>query len=108
VPELFYLSSLPTPNGNIASRNLTAEPASNSLFQVQVNPNNPDQAALIPAPGADGRLLDSLADSALRVFDASRLPGAEDKGPGLADGQPPGLPGGEGRGWQADHQLSPE
>ena len=78
-PQLLYLSSLPTPNGNIASRGLTTEPANNSLFQVQVNPANPDQAALVPAPGADGRLLNSLADSALRVFEASRLPGADDK-----------------------------
>lgn len=78
-PELLYMSSVPTPNGNIASRGLTTEPANNSLFQVQVNPDNPDQAALVPAPGADGRLLNSLADSALRVFDSSRLPGADDK-----------------------------
>ncbi|TDN39873.1 DUF3945 domain-containing protein [Hymenobacter sp. UV11] len=78
-PDLFYMSSLPTPNGNIASQGLTTEQGNTSLFQVQVNPNNPDQAALVPAPGADGRLLNSLADSALRVFDASRLPGANDK-----------------------------
>lgn len=78
-PELLYMSSVPTPNGNIASQGLTTEPANNSLFQVQVNPNNPDQAALVPAPGADGRLLNSLADSALRVFNSSRLPGADDK-----------------------------
>ena len=74
-----YLSSLPTPNGNIAGQSLTPEPAATSLFQLQVNPNNPDQAALVPAPGADGRLLDALADTALRVFNSSRLPGAADK-----------------------------
>lgn len=78
-PEVLYMSSLPTPNGNIAGQGLTTEQADTSLFQVQVNPNNPDQAALVPAPGADGLLLNSLADSALRVFDARHLPGADDK-----------------------------
>lgn len=74
-----YMSSLPTPNGNIASQSFTTEPGDASLFQVQINPDNPDQAALVPAPGADGRLLESLADTALRVFNSSRLPGADDK-----------------------------
>lgn len=51
-PAPLYLSQLPTANGNIAGDWLEAQPAPHRLFQVQLNPANPNQAALLPAPGA--------------------------------------------------------
>ena len=78
-PELLYLSSLPTPNGNIAGQSLTTEQAAHSLYQIQVNPGNPAQAALVPAPGADGRMLGSLSETVFTVFDTRRLPASTDR-----------------------------
>lgn len=78
-PAIWYTSSVPTANGNIGGQVLQAEPAGHTLYQIQVNPANPAQAALVPAPGADGRLLNSFSDTVLPVFMTTKLPGAEDR-----------------------------
>jgi len=78
-PAVWYMSSVPTANGNIGSQMLQREPAGHSLYQIQVNPANPDQAALVPAPGADGQLLNSFNDTVLPVFTTTKLPGADDR-----------------------------
>lgn len=78
-PAIWYMSSVPTVNGNIGGQVLQPEPAGHTLYQIQVNPANPAQAALVPAPGADGRLLNSFSDTVLPVFTTTKLPGAEDR-----------------------------
>ena len=78
-PATLYLSSLSTANGNIDARNMQTEPDQRTLYQLQINPANPDQAALLPAPGADARLLQRFNDAVLRVFTTAKLPNDTDK-----------------------------
>ncbi|MDO7887821.1 DUF3945 domain-containing protein [Hymenobacter cheonanensis] len=78
-PERWYMSAVPTSNGNFSGQGLQREPAGHSLYEIQVNPANPSQAALLPAPGADGRLLNAFDHALMRAFTTNRLPGREDK-----------------------------
>ena len=73
------MSAVPTSNGNFSGQGLQREPAGHSLYEIQVNPANPGQAALLPAPGADGRLLNAFDHALMRAFTTNRLPGREDK-----------------------------
>lgn len=72
------MSSVPTSNGNISGQGLQREPAGHTLYEIQVNPANPDQAALVPAPGADGRLLNAFDHALMRAFTTTKLPGREE------------------------------
>jgi len=78
-PERWYMSSVPTSNGNISGQGLQREPAGHTLYEIQVNPANPNQAALVPGPGADGRLLNAFDHALMGAFATNRLPGREDK-----------------------------
>ena len=78
-PERWYMSSVPTSNGNLSGQDLQRVPAGHSLYEIQVNPANPNQAALLPAPGADGRLLNAFDHALMRAFTTNRLPRREDK-----------------------------
>jgi hypothetical protein len=78
-PAPLYLSQVPTSNGNIAGSWLEAQPASHSLFEVHLNPANPSQAALVPAPGADAQLLNSYAVTLGSVFQLGKTPGRADE-----------------------------
>ncbi|GAB3879541.1 hypothetical protein GCM10028824_43080 [Hymenobacter segetis] len=78
-PERWYMSAVPTSNGNLSGQGLQQQPARHSLYEIQVNPANPNQAALLPAPGADGRLLNAFDHALMRAFTTNRLPGREDK-----------------------------
>ncbi|MDO7854566.1 DUF3945 domain-containing protein [Hymenobacter convexus] len=78
-PERWYLSAVPTSNGNLSGQSLQRQPAGHSLYEIQINPANPNQAALLPAPGADGRLLNAFDHALMRAFTTNRLPGREDK-----------------------------
>jgi hypothetical protein len=78
-PERWYMSAVPTSNGNFSGQGLLREPAGHSLYEIQINPANPSQAALLPAPGADGRLLNAFDHALMRAFTTNRLPGREDK-----------------------------
>lgn len=73
------MSAVPTSNGNFSGQGLLREPAGHSLYEIQINPANPSQAALLPAPGADGRLLNAFDHALMRAFTTNRLPGREDK-----------------------------
>lgn len=73
------MSAVPTSNGNFSGQGLQREPAGHSLYEIQINPANPSQAALLPAPGADGRLLNAFDHALMRAFTTNRLPGREDK-----------------------------
>ncbi|MBW3127171.1 DUF3945 domain-containing protein [Hymenobacter profundi] len=78
-PAPLYLSQLPTANGNIAGDWLQSQQAHHSLFQVQLNPANPNQAALLPAPGADGALMSSYNDTLGSVYQLGKIPGQADR-----------------------------
>ena len=78
-PGRWYMSSVPTSNGNISGQGLQREPAGHTLYEIQVNPANPNQAALVPGPGADGRLLNAFDHALMGAFATNRLPGREDK-----------------------------
>lgn len=78
-PTIWYMSSVPTANGNIGGQALQPESTGHTLYQIQVNPVNPDQAVLVPAPGADWRLLNSFSDTVLPVFTTTKLPSADDR-----------------------------
>ncbi|RSK45457.1 DUF3945 domain-containing protein [Hymenobacter rigui] len=78
-PDLWYLSAIPTANGNISGQLLQREPAGHTLYQLQISPDNSSQAVLLPAPGADGRLLNAFDSALLRAFTTNRLPGRDDK-----------------------------
>ncbi len=73
------MSAVPTSNGNLSGQGLQRQPAGHSLYEIQINPANPNQAALLPAPGADGRLLNAFDHALMRAFTTNRLPGREDK-----------------------------
>ena len=73
------MSAVPTSNGNLSGQGLQQQPAGHSLYEIQINPANPNQAALLPAPGADGRLLNAFDHALMRAFTTNRLPGREDK-----------------------------
>ncbi|UOQ75126.1 hypothetical protein [Hymenobacter cellulosilyticus] len=74
-----YLSQLPTSNGTIAGNWLQPQQAHHSLFQVLLNPANPNQAALLPAPGADGALMSSYHDTLGSVYQLGTSPGQADQ-----------------------------
>lgn len=78
-PAPLYLSQLPTSNGNIAGDWFQSQQAYHSLFQVQLNPANPNQAALLPAPGADGALMSSYNDTLGSVYQLGKIPGQADQ-----------------------------
>lgn len=77
-PERWYMSAVPTSNGNLSGQGLQRQPAGHSLYEIQINPANPNQAAMLPAPGADGRLLNAFDHALMRAFTTNRLPGRED------------------------------
>jgi hypothetical protein len=68
-PTTLYLSAAPTSNGNISGEALQPAQAHHSLYQLQVNPNNPNEGVLLPAPGADAMLSanESVLSSAYRL-----------------------------------------
>ncbi|MBF9239870.1 DUF3945 domain-containing protein [Hymenobacter sp. BT683] len=78
-PAPLYLSQLPIANGNIAGNWLELKQAPHSLFQVQLNPANPNQAALLPAPGADETLMSSYTDTLGRVYQLVKIPSQTDQ-----------------------------
>lgn len=78
-PAPLYMSSVPMPDGSINARDLNQQSAHHTLFQIQVDPANPSRAALVPAPGADGRLLNDPHSTLSNAYHSSKLPGAGDK-----------------------------
>lgn len=84
-PTTLYLSAAPTSNGNISGETLQPAQASHNLYQLQVNPNNPNEGVLLPAPGADAML--SANESVLTP--AYRMAGLPKPGQDFLDVQEP-------------------
>ncbi len=73
-PSIRYVSSVPTSNGNISGQDVTDQAEHYSLYQLQINPDNPNQGALLPAPGADGKLAASFNDVLAPAYQINGLP----------------------------------
>ncbi|GAB3720508.1 hypothetical protein GCM10027594_00490 [Hymenobacter agri] len=73
-PSIRYVSSVPTSNGNISGQDVTDQAEHYSLYQLQINPDNPSQGALLPAPGADGKLAASFNDVLAPAYQINGLP----------------------------------
>ena len=61
--EVIYSAAPPMSDGVIRKDVLSSQAAHYSIFQIQVDPRDANRAILLPAPGADGRLINSLRDS---------------------------------------------
>lgn len=61
--EIIYSAAPPMSDGVIRKDVLSSQAAHYSVFQIQVDPKDTNRAVLLPAPGADGRLINSLRDS---------------------------------------------
>jgi hypothetical protein len=73
-PSIRYVSSVPTSNGNISGQDVTDQAEHYSLYQLQINPDNPNQGALLPAPGADAKLAASFNDVLAPAYQINGLP----------------------------------
>ncbi|WP_223654499.1 DUF4099 domain-containing protein [Hymenobacter psoromatis] len=60
--EIIYAAAPPDSSGNLNKQVLQAQAAHYSMFQIRVDPQDSNRAILLPAPGADGRLVNSLRD----------------------------------------------
>ncbi|AMJ64004.1 hypothetical protein AXW84_00115 (plasmid) [Hymenobacter sp. PAMC 26628] len=72
--EIIYSAAPPMSDGVIRKDVLSRQPAHYSIFQIQVNPQDSNRAILLPAPGADGRLVNSLRDSMDNAYHLSGRP----------------------------------
>jgi hypothetical protein len=61
--EVIYAAAPPDSSGNLNKQVLQAQAAHYSMFQIRIDLQDSNRAILLPAPGADGRLVNSLRDS---------------------------------------------
>lgn len=73
-PILIYLNSVPMSDGTIPDRNTSSQPASYSLYQIQVDTQDPKKAILLPAPGADPQLMNGYHQVLRPAFELTGLP----------------------------------
>ncbi|UOQ83311.1 hypothetical protein [Hymenobacter sp. 5414T-23] len=69
-----YVNAVPTAEGQINSRDTSPQAASYSLYQIQVDAQNPDRAVLLPAPGADPQLLNGYHTVMQPAYNISGAP----------------------------------
>lgn len=72
--EVIYAAAPPDSSGNLNKQVLQAQAAHYSMFQIRVDPQDSNRAILLPAPGADGRLVSSLRDSMDNSYHLSGRP----------------------------------
>lgn len=72
--EIIYAAAPPDSSGNLNKQVLQAQAAHYSMFQIQVDAQDSNRAILLPAPGADGRLVNSLRDSMDNAYHLSGRP----------------------------------
>lgn len=75
--EIIYAAAPPLPNGVILKDVLSSQAAHYSVFQIQVDSQDPNKAILLPAPGADGQLINSLSTSMPHAYTVSGKPEAD-------------------------------
>ena len=72
--EVIYAAAPPDSSGNLNKQVLQAQAAHYSMFQIRVDPQDSNRAILLPAPGADGRLVNSLRDSMDNAYNLNGRP----------------------------------
>ncbi len=71
---LIYLNAVPMPDGAIHDRDTSMQAAHYSLYQIQVDAQDPKKAILLPAPGADPQLLNGYHQVLRPAFELNGLP----------------------------------
>jgi hypothetical protein len=69
-----YLNTVPMSDGSINNRDTSSQKASYSLYQIQVDAENPNRAIMMPAPGADPQLMSGYHAVLRPAFDLRGLP----------------------------------
>jgi hypothetical protein len=77
--EVIYAAAPPMSDGVIRKDVLSSQAAHYSIFQIQVDPRDTNRAMLLPAPGADGRLINSLRMSMENAYQVTGQPTVEKK-----------------------------
>ncbi|TPG60931.1 DUF4099 domain-containing protein [Hymenobacter nivis] len=72
--EVIYAAAPPDSSGNLNKQVLQTQAAHYSMFQIRVDPQDSNRAILLPAPGADGRLVNSLRDSMDNAYNLNGRP----------------------------------
>ncbi|MGI4741301.1 MAG: toprim domain-containing protein [Janthinobacterium lividum] len=73
-PILIYLNTVPRSDGAIHDRDTSAQAVHYSLYQIQVDTQDPKKAMLLPAPGADPQLMSGYHQVLRPAFDLKGLP----------------------------------
>lgn len=73
-PIFIYLNTVPRSDGSIHDRDTSAQAAHYSLYQIQVDTQDPKKAILLPAPGADPQLMSGYHQVLRPAFDLRGLP----------------------------------
>ena len=73
-PILIYLNTVPMSDGAIHDRDTSSQAAHYSLYQIQVDTQDPKKAILLPAPGADPQLMSGYHQVLRPAFDLKGLP----------------------------------
>ena len=73
-PILIYLNTVPMPDGAIHDRDTSIQAAHYSLYQIQVDTQDPKKGILLPAPGADPQLMNGYHQVLRPAFDLKGLP----------------------------------
>ena len=73
-PILIYLNTVPMSDGVIHDRDTSTQPAHYSLYQIQVDPQDPKKAILLPAPGADPQLMNGYHQVLRPAFELNSTP----------------------------------
>lgn len=74
--EVLYTAAPPDSEGLLGGRVLKEQPAHNALFQLIVDAKDPNRAILLPAPGAEDRIKNSLHDALDNAYALRALPEA--------------------------------
>lgn len=73
-PILIYLNTVPTSDGAIHDRDTSMQAAHYSLYQIQVDTQDPKKAILLPAPEADPQLMNGYHQVLRPAFDLNSTP----------------------------------
>ena len=73
-PILIYLNTVPMSDGSIHDRGTSMQATGYSLYQIQVDTQDPKKAILLPAPGADPQLMSGYHQVMRPAFDLTGMP----------------------------------
>ncbi|MDF7815505.1 MULTISPECIES: DUF3945 domain-containing protein [Hymenobacter] len=100
-PQVIYLNGLPNPKGEIDPTLLSNTQAAYSLFQLKVDPNNPNRAEATHLPGADAQLINGYHATMRPMF---HLNGAPTSGEEFVHTNKPAIFERQGESWKMTEQ----